>query len=270
MFETVDYSVTDRVGVIRLNRPTVLNAWSGTMGRDLTAAVAIASRDPSVRSIVLCGAGRAFCAGGDLNEDYPRNAAGYIDMRRTIEKVSTPLMLALRDAPKPVIAAVHGPVAGIGCSLAFASDFVLAAESTYFLLAFTKVGLVPDGGALAFINARIGPTRATELALLAERLPAVRALDWGLINAIHPADALEAEAFALAQRLADGPPVAFANTKRMVNAAAYSTLREQLALEADLQQEQSESGEYDEGVAAFLEKRPPRFGDRVQTLQLNN
>lgn len=260
MFETVEYSVNDRIGTICLNRPEVLNAWSGAMGRDLAAAVRLASNDDDVRVIVLRGAGRAFCAGGDLNEQFPRNDAGCIDMRRTIETISTPLILALRNAPKPVVAAVQGPVAGIGCSLAFASDLLLATESAYFLLAFTKVGLVPDGGALAFVNARIGPTRAAELALLAQRLPAAKALGWGLINAICPDGALEHETLLLAERLADGPPVAFANTKRMLNAAAYATLHEQLGLEADMQQAQAESGEFDEGVAAFLAKRVPEFG----------
>lgn len=260
MFETVDYRVEDRVAVIRLNRPEVLNAWSGQMGRDLTAAVDRAATDPQVRAVLLCGAGRAFCAGADLKEPYSRTPTGHLDLRSTIEKISTPLIMALREAPKPVIAAVQGAAAGIGASLALACDLVVAAESAYFLLAFTRVGLVPDGGGAAFVNARIGPTRAAELALLADRLPAATALEWGLINRLHPVEELESEAMSLARRLADGPPLAYANTKRLLNAAAYATLAEQLALEADLQQEQGESGEHEEGVAAFLEKRPPRFG----------
>ncbi len=264
MFETVDYSVTDRVGSIRLNRPEVLNAWSGTMGRDLTAAVGLAAADDDVRAIVLTGAGRAFCAGGDLNEPYSETAEGHIDLRSVIEQVSTPLVLAIREAPKPVIAAVHGAVAGVGCGLAFACDLVVAAESAFFLMPFTKVGLVPDGGSLAFANARVGPARAAELALLAQRLPAARALDWGLVNRIHPDDQLEHETRLLATQLADGPRLAFANTKRLVNATAYGTLTDFLALEADLQQQQAESGEYNEGVAAFLNKRLPQFVTNIE------
>lgn len=264
MFETVEYSVADRVGTIRLNRPKVLNAWSSAMGRDLTAAVNLAASDDDVRAIVVSGAGRAFCAGGDLNEPYNKTAEGHIDLRSVIEKVSTPLVLAIRNAPKPVIASVHGAVAGVGCGLVFACDLVVAAESAFFLLPFTKVGLVPDGGSLAFVNARVGPARATELALLAQRLPAAKALEWGLVNRMHPDDQLEHETYALATELTEGPPVAFANTKRLLNATAYPMLADFLALEADLQQEQGESGEYAEGVAAFMNKRPPRFGNIIE------
>jgi 2-(1,2-epoxy-1,2-dihydrophenyl)acetyl-CoA isomerase len=164
--------------------------------------------------------------------------------------------------PKPVIAAVNGPAAGIGCSLALSCDLVLAAESSYLLLAFVNIGLVPDGGSSFLIPARVGFTRAAEMAMLGERVPAPQAHEWGLINRVIPDSDLLTEADALADRLAAGPTRSYAGTKRQLNAWLYARMHEQLELEATIQQELAASGDFMEGVAAFVEKRPARFAGR--------
>jgi 2-(1,2-epoxy-1,2-dihydrophenyl)acetyl-CoA isomerase len=164
--------------------------------------------------------------------------------------------------PKPVVAAVNGPAAGIGCSLALACDLVLAAESAYFLLAFVNIGLVPDGGSSLLIPSRVGFARAAEMAMLGERVPAPKALEWGLINRVVADDALRGEAGALADRLAAGPTRSYAGSKRQLNAWVYSRMHEQLELESSIQQEMAGSGDFAEGVAAFIEKRPARFTGR--------
>jgi 2-(1,2-epoxy-1,2-dihydrophenyl)acetyl-CoA isomerase len=161
--------------------------------------------------------------------------------------------------PKPVIAAVNGPAVGIGCSLALCSDLILAAESAYFLLAFVNIGLVPDGGSSLFLPTRIGMTRATELSMLGERLPAEQALEWGLINRVVPDEHLLEEAASLAARMASGPTRSYAGTKRQLNNWLYSRMDEQLELEARIQQEMAESDDFLEGAMAFAQRRPARF-----------
>jgi len=164
--------------------------------------------------------------------------------------------------PKPVLAAVNGPAVGIGLSLALAADLVIARESAYFLLAFVNIGLVPDGGSSLFVPERVGFTRAAEMAMLGERVPARRALEWGLINRVAADDDFDAEVDALAHRLATGPSRSYAGTKRQLNEWLFSRMDGQLELEASVQQESAASGDFKEGVQAFLEKRPPAFEGR--------
>jgi 2-(1,2-epoxy-1,2-dihydrophenyl)acetyl-CoA isomerase len=166
---------------------------------------------------------------------------------------------SLRRLTKPVIAAVNGAAAGIGCSLALACDLVIAAESAYFLLAFVNIGLVPDGGSSLLIPSRVGFARAVEMAMLGERVPAQTALTWGMINRVVPDEELRDEADRLADRLAQGPTRSYAGTKRQLNSWLYSRMHEQLELEASIQQEMAASGDFAEGVAAFIEKRPAKF-----------
>jgi 2-(1,2-epoxy-1,2-dihydrophenyl)acetyl-CoA isomerase len=183
-------------------------------------------------------------------------------VRRVLTERYHPIITTIRTMPKPVLAAVNGPAVGIGLSLALASDLVVAAESAYLLLAFVNIGLVPDGGSSLFVPTRVGFARATEMAMLGERIPARKALEWGLVNRVVPDGAFAAEVEALRDRLATGPTRSYAGTKRQLNAWLYSRMEEQLELEADLQQEMAGSPDFYEGVAAFVEKRPATFEGR--------
>jgi 2-(1,2-epoxy-1,2-dihydrophenyl)acetyl-CoA isomerase len=259
--ETVNVRLDGGAATIELNRPQALNAWNAQLGTDLLAAVRGASDDDAVRAVVITGAGRGFSSGADLKDisGGQTTGSGRPDVYRTLTERYHPIMHAIREMPKPVIAAVNGPAVGIGCSLALCSDLILAAQSAYFLLAFVNIGLVPDGGSSLFVPTRIGMARATELSMLGERLPAPRALEWGLINRVVPDERLLEEAVALAARMASGPTRSFAGTKRQLNNWLYSRMDEQLELEARIQQEMAESTDFLEGATAFVEKRPPRF-----------
>lgn len=258
--ETIIWEQEGGVGRIVLNRPDTLNAWNTQFGEDLKEVVERASGDETVRAVLLTGAGRAFCSGADLKAGVEHVADdGMIDVRGRLDAVFHPILVGLRTMPKPVVAAVNGPAAGIGVSLALTADLVLAAESAFFQLAFANIGLMPDGGSTALVPARIGKTRAFEMALLAERVPAAQALDWGLVNAVHPDDELSAAAGQLAERLSNGPTRAYASAKRALNASVYPDFERQLDLEADLQHALARTGDFIEGGVAFVEKRTPHF-----------
>jgi 2-(1,2-epoxy-1,2-dihydrophenyl)acetyl-CoA isomerase len=217
-----------------------------------------------VRAVLITGAGRAFSSGADLKDISGGESTpdGRPDVYKTLTERYHPIMQTIREMPKPVIGAVNGPAVGIGCSLALCCDLILAAESAYFLLAFVNIGLVPDGGSSLFVPTRVGMARATELAMLGERLPAAQALEWGLINRVVADDRLEEEAATLAARLAAGPTRSYAGTKRELNNWLYSRMPEQLELEAQLQREMSGSDDFLEGAMAFVQKRPARFAGR--------
>jgi len=248
-------------GVLRLtlNRPETLNSWNEQVGVDLAAALERA-KESDVRAVVVTGAGRAFSSGADLGEQR-ENAEGpqVPDLTARLRDLYNPSILAIRELPKPVVAAVNGPAAGIGCALALACDLIVAAESSFFLLAFVNIGLVPDGGATATVPARIGAARASEMAMLGERIPATTALEWGLINRVVPDAELEGAATALVEHLAGGPTVAYGRIKELLNRRLYPGLAEQLDAEAIAQGEQGRTADFVEGVVAFAEKRPPRF-----------
>ncbi len=259
--ETVVITRRGAAASIELCRPDALNAWNDQLSEDLAAALAEVAGDPEVRAVALTGAGRAFCSGADLKTTGPA-AGAEPDLSAALTERYNPVILAVREMPKPVVALVNGPAVGVGCSLALAADLVLAADSAYFLLAFANIGLAPDGGASAFLPARIGFSRASEMAMLGERIPAAQALDWGLVNRVVPAEDLAAEGGALLDRLAAGPTRAYAGTKRQLNAWAHAELRGQLALEAAIQGELGRSADFAEGVTAFTERRPARFDGR--------
>jgi 2-(1,2-epoxy-1,2-dihydrophenyl)acetyl-CoA isomerase len=250
------------VATIELDRPQAMNAWDAQLGDDLRQAVEEVAADGAVRAVVVTGAGRAFSAGADLKAGFDPTPEGLPDVGTALRERYHPIIAGIREMPKPVVAAVNGPAAGIGCSLALACDLVVAAESAYFLLAFVNIGLVPDGGSSLLVPARVGFTRAAEMAMLGERVPAPKALEWGLINRMVADDALRAEAGALADRLAEGPTRSYAGAKRQLNSWMYSRMHEQLELEASIQHELAGSGDFMEGVAAFVEKRPARFSGR--------
>ncbi|MDQ6777731.1 MAG: enoyl-CoA hydratase-related protein [Actinomycetota bacterium] len=257
--ETARLNVTGGVAWITLNRPDALNAWTRELGDDLRSALDHAAESSEARAIVLTGAGRAFSSGADLKAGLVLGEDGKPDVLTSLREVYNPLILRVRTIPKPVIAAVNGPAVGIGCSLALAADLILAAESAYFLLAFVNIGLGLDGGASAFLPARVGHARAFELAYLGERLPAMRALEWGLVNRVVPDAELETGAGALASRLAAGPPGSYATIKQTINDHLYPRLEQQLDDEAVLQQERASSRDFIEGALAFVEKRPASF-----------
>jgi len=259
-FETVNVHLSEGAATVELSRPEVLNAWNAQLGADLLAAVRGVAADDSIRAVVITGSGRAFSSGADLREvGGETTPEGRPDVYTMLTERYHPIMHAIREMPKPVVAAVNGAAVGIGCSLALCCDLIVAAESAYFLLAFVNIGLAPDGGSSVFVPARVGATRATELAMLGERLGAARALEWGLINRVVSDAILQQEAAALASRLASGPTRAYAASKRQLNNWMYSRMAEQLELEARIQQEMSGSEDFVEGASAFIEKRPARF-----------
>jgi 2-(1,2-epoxy-1,2-dihydrophenyl)acetyl-CoA isomerase len=247
---------------IELNRPDALNAWDDAMGAELLEAVRAVAQDDEVRAVVVTGAGRAFSSGADLRDvsSRARTPEGHVDLRSLLDERYHPIITTIRTMPKPVLAAVNGPAVGIGLSLALAADLIVAAESAYFLLAFVNIGLVPDGGSSLFVPTRVGLARAAEMAMLGERVSAAQALEWGLINRVVPDDRFADEVAALRDRLAGGPTRSYAGTKRQLNHWLYTRMDEQLALEADVQQEMAASGDFAEGVAAFIEKRKAAFG----------
>ena len=261
-YETVQLHAADGAARLTLNRPQSLNAWDEQLGRDLGDALSEVAADEGVRALLVTGAGRAFSAGADLKEQRRAGGGGAPDLSVRLRELYNPAILAIREMPKPVVAAVNGPAVGIGCSLALACDLILAAESSYFLLAFVNIGLVPDGGVTAILPARAGFARAAEMAMLGERVPAARALDWGLVNRVVGDGELEAESEALLARLAAGPTASYANSKRLLNRRLYAGLEDQLDAEAAAQREQGRTADFYEGVAAFVEKREPRFSGR--------
>lgn len=261
MYETLELERRGPVAIIRLNRPDALNAWNTELGDELLDAVRRVAHDDAVRAVGVTGRGRAFSSGADLRDltSRGRTAEGDVDVYTTLTDVYHPILTTLRRMPKPVVAAINGPAVGIGCSLALACDLLVCAEPAYLLLAFVNIGLVPDGGALAFVSARAGAGRAAQMAMLGERVGAATLLQWGLVDEVVPADELDERLRARLAALAAGPTGSYAGSKRQINAWLYGRLDEQLELEARVQQQRANSADFREGVSAFLEKRPPKF-----------
>jgi 2-(1,2-epoxy-1,2-dihydrophenyl)acetyl-CoA isomerase len=258
-YDTVLWEQTGGVGLITLNRPQTLNAWTAQFGSELGQVVEGEAADESVRAVLVTGAGRGFSSGADLKAGFEAAEDGRPDVHHELHDIYHPVIVGLRRLPKPVVAAVNGPAVGIGCSLALACDLVMAAESAFFGLAFVNVGLMPDGGSTAFVPPAVGRARAFQMALLGERLSAAQALDWGLVNWVYPDDELMGEAQALAERLSRGPTRSYASSKRALNRSIYGDLEGQLDLEAELQHALARTGDFLEGVGAFVQKREPEF-----------
>ncbi len=256
------YSIEDSVAHIVLHRPQALNAWTPAMGRELLHAVRRASADPDVRSVVITGAGRAFCAGADVKNPREFTPEGNPDLSSRLREIYNPITAAIRSSPKPFVAGIHGACAGLGVSLVLACDLVVAADNAYLLLAFARLGVMPDGGVTLFLAERVGMVRAAELCMLGDRLPATKALSWGLLNSVHPSEELVDAAMTLARRLAAAAPVAIDSIKQALNQATQRRLESHLEFEAMLQQRHGATSDYLEGRQAFIEKRPPQFTGR--------
>jgi len=252
-------SVEAGVESITLNRPEKLNALNPEMHQLLRAALERAAVQPEIRVVLLTGAGRGFCTGQDLAERDVSAGAAPIDLSVSLGSHYNPLVRRLRALPKPIICAVNGIAAGAGANIALACDLVIAARSASFIQAFSKIGLMPDAGGSYFLPRLIGTARAMGLALLAEKLDAEQAVQWGLIWKVVDDQQLINEANALALKLANGPTKGYGLLKKAMYASPGNSLDAQLDLERDLQREAGYSEDYREGVTAFKEKREPRF-----------
>jgi 2-(1,2-epoxy-1,2-dihydrophenyl)acetyl-CoA isomerase len=260
--ETLLFDLADGVARVTLNRPERLNSFTVRMHEELAqvlSAIEHGIEDRRVRVVVLTGAGRGFCAGQDLQDRAVAPGGEAPDLGASIEKYYGPLVLRLRALRVPVIAAVNGVAAGAGANLALACDIVVAARSASFIEAFCKLGLLPDTGGTHVLPRLVGTARATGLAMLGDKLSAERAEAWGLIWKCVDDDAFAGEVEALARHFATAPTQGLAQTKRALQASLGNSLEAQLALERDAMRALGRTADYREGVAAFLDKRAPRF-----------
>jgi 2-(1,2-epoxy-1,2-dihydrophenyl)acetyl-CoA isomerase len=257
-YDTILFEIEAGCARLTLNRPDKLNSFNTAMHAEVREALARLTRE-GARVLVLSGAGRGFCAGQDLGDRAVSPGAKGVDLGDSIEKNYKPLILALRALPMPVIAAVNGVAAGAGANIALACDIVIAARSATFIQSFGKLGLVPDSGGTWTLPRLVGPARALGLAMLGDKLPAEQAAQWGLIWKCVDDAELAPAVDALARQFAQAPTRGLARTKEAIYASGLRTLAEQLDVERDLQRELGWSADYAEGVAAFMEKRAPKF-----------
>lgn len=258
-YQTILFEISAGIARLTLNRPERLNSFNTDMHSEVQEALAALRSDTSARVLVITGAGRGFCAGQDLGERVVAPGGPPPNLGPSIERGYKPLILALHRLPLPVIAAVNGVAAGAGANIALACDLVVAARSATFIQAFCKIGLVPDSGGTWILPRLVGHARALGLALLGEKLPAEQAAQWGLIWRCVDDGQLGTEVDALARQLAVAPTRGLARTKQALRDGWGRTLEQQLDVERDYQQELGHSADYAEGVAAFMEKRVPRF-----------
>ena len=250
------------IRTLTLNRPAALNSFTAAMHLQLRQALDAAALDEAVRCVVLTGAGRGFCAGQDLNDEGMGTDGQPADVEGVVERLYKPLALRIRSMPVPVLAMVNGVAAGAGANIALGCDIVVAARSASFIQAFSKIGLVPDGGGTWLLPRLVGRARAIGLAMLGDKLPAEEAAAMGLIWRCVDDAALQETTLALATRLAALPSRALAATRNIIDAALPMDYAQALSQEARVQGEMSRAGDFAEGVAAFLQKRTPVFKDR--------
>jgi len=250
------FKVEDGIATITLNDPTSLNAASLSMVEELSAALRRAEGE--ARAVLLTGAGRGFCSGANLNGTLSPGEADY-DAGEVLDTHFNPLMRQIRDLALPLVTVVNGAAAGIGCSLALSGDLIVASPTAYFLQAFRRIGLVPDGGSAWLLTRAIGRPRALEMMLLGEKIDAEKALAWGMINRIFAQETLQDEALALAQSLAQGPTQALVAIRRQAWEACEKDFDIWLDVEREQQKLAGNTNDHREGVAAFLAKRPAIF-----------
>lgn len=255
-YKTVLYEKADALAIITMNRPDSLNAFNASMRHDLLAAIQSADADPEIRAVLLTGAGRAFCVGADLKEPYN---PPHETIEEQIMLEYKPILDLISSSNKPVIAAVRGPAAGIGAAFAMACDLTIMSSDAYLYLAFSAIGLVPDGGATWHLVHTLGYKRAFEAIVDGHKIPAARCVELGLANRILPADIFDAEARAFARSIATRAPLAVRYSKEIARAATCSSLEQIIALEARRQHITITSADAKEGAQAFFKKRAPRF-----------
>ena len=261
-YEHILFSTDAGIARLTLNRPDRLNSFNDAMHAEVRAALRQVEADPSVRVLLLTGAGRGFCAGQDLADRAVAPGGAPVDLGASIERNYKPLVLGLRALPLPVICAVNGVAAGAGANLAFACDIVIAARSASFIEAFSKLGLIPDTGGTYFLPRLVGTARAMGMAMLGDKISAEQAAAWGLIWQCVDDAELPGLADKLAAHFAQAPTRGLARTKQAFYASGANTLDAQLDLERDFMRELGASDDYREGVAAFMAKRPPKFTGR--------
>ena len=254
-YSDITFDLNDNLAVVTLNRPDKLNSTTRNMHAELRSAFDEIEAN-GARAVLLTGAGRAFCAGQDLAD---LRMDGPEEITEILEGDFNPLVARIRNLPMPVVCAVNGVAAGAGANLALACDIILAARSASFLQAFARIGLIPDAGGTWTLPRQVGEARAKGMAMLAEPVPAEKALEWGLIWQVSDDDDLMDDATRIASRLSRQPTKAFSLIKQAINASSSHGLDDHLAIEAKLQAEAAASHDYDEGVSAFLEKRKPVF-----------
>ena len=256
-YQTITYAVADNIAVITLNRPDVMNALSTQMRAEITDAVRTGGRE--ARCVVLTGAGRAFCSGQDLGD---RANAGNVDLERTLRDEYVPMLKAIFDCKIPTISAVHGAAAGAGANLALAADVVVAANEAFFIQAFTRIGLIPDAGGTYWLPRQMGAAKAMGAALFGDKITGRQAADWGMIYEAVPLAEFDQHVAQRALHLSAGPTATYQKVKMAIRGSFENTLDQQLAMEAKLQGECGKTRDFQEGVLAFLEKRPAKYEGR--------
>lgn len=261
-YQHILFEQADGIARLTLNRPERLNSFNVAMHEEVRDAIDRTRTHGASRVLVITGAGRGFCAGQDLSDRAVAPGSSGVDLGESIERRYKPLVLSLRRLPMPVVAAVNGVAAGAGANIALACDLVIAARSASFIQSFSKIGLVPDSGGTWTLPRLVGTARAIGLAFLGEKLSAEQAESWGLIWRCVDDAELAPTVGQLARQLAEAPTRGFARTKEAIYAAGQRTFEEQLDVERDYQRELGYSADYAEGVAAFMQKRSPRFTGR--------
>lgn len=258
-YQTIEFAIDKGVAIVRLNRPEALNSFTAQMHGEVRQVLAASAADKTVRAVLLTGNGRGFCAGQDLNDRAVAPGGAAPDLGDSVEKFYNPLIRLLSTMEKPVICAVNGVAAGAGANIALACDIVIAARSASFIESFARLGLIPDSGGTFHLPRLVGLARAKGLAMLGPKVPAEQALAWGMIWQVVEDDELMTTALGLAERMATQPTRGFAFTKQAFAASAANTLDQQLELEKELMRAAGKTHDYQEGVQAFLEKRPPNY-----------
>lgn len=258
-YETIDFAVTDGAATLTLNRPDRLNSFNVQMHEEVRAALDTVETDSTIRALLITGAGRGFCAGQDLSDRSVSPGGEAVDLGHSVETYYNPLIRRLTSLPMPVICAVNGVAAGAGANIALACDIVLAAKGAKFIQSFANIGLIPDSGGTWVLPRLIGQARALAIALTGEPVKADQAEDWGMIWKAVETEDLMTEATALLHKFAAGPTLGLAATKLRIREASLNTLDTELDAERDTMRTLGNSADYAEGVAAFMEKRAPKF-----------